>query len=116
MNQHQLDEKRNAFLREYFEPIGATGRLNRFNPNCGNSDRHEIGKLKIMLEHMRKGCVVITEPKFKDGKGRPDVVCVTEEEIYEVVESETEASLALKSLKYPLDFNVVTIKKASDVK
>jgi len=110
LNQSQVYKRKNDFLREYFKTTFNI-RENRFNENCHNSDEHEVEKLRIYLLHRRLNHDVVTEIPFLNGSGRADVVCLTCEEAYEIVESESEASIERKKKDYPIPINVVVARE-----
>jgi len=66
---------------------------------------HFLLKAKTCYELRKQGHVFITEAEFKGG--RADVVDLTEGEVFEIVVSESEESLARKGQAYPLPVTIV---------
>ena len=85
----------------------------RVFPN--NTLSHEIHKTKIVHLLMNKKYKCMTEVIFETG-GRADIVAIKDGYGYiiEIVESETEKSLAQKKEKYPSEFTFIPVK-TSDI-
>lgn len=81
------------------------------------SQAHRQMKFDLFCEYTDLGYSVFSEVRFKDGRGRADLVVVGNNgsvEIHEVAESEPERSLILKQNKYP--FPVVVHRTNSHIK
>lgn len=74
---------------------------NNFSVNSHNSLQHETLKLKEFWVRKRLGHDVITEAKFKDGKGIADIIDMTEGKIIEILHSEKIEEAKKKVKKYP---------------
>lgn len=75
-----------------------------------NSKKHEMKKAEICIDVLKKGGFFLTECRFKSG-GRADVVAMIDDGItvYEIANSEKEASLKEKMKKYSneLKFEII---------
>lgn len=85
---------------------------NMFCINNNESDLHRYTKYKICVELVKRNYEVFTEVIFKNRK-RADIVAINEQGegfIFEIVNTESEESIAEKLDSYPIDFNVEIIK------
>ena len=78
----------------------------------GEKDPHIRGKFERWLYHRRRGCIVFTELRLKDGMGRPDLLIIDNGEIFieEIVNTEKEKSLLLKKDKYPFPMTIIKVE------
>ena len=76
-----------------------------------NSDKHEDTKWSLCKKLKKMGYEVYTECRFKDNKGRADVIAIKDGfgYIFEITVTEKEKSIANKRDKYPIDFELVVI-------
>ena len=82
-----------------------------FRLNSHNSDAHEDVKYQIYKKLIKQGYDVWTEAIFLDGS-RADIVAIKEGKghIIEIMHSETEIKMLEKKEKYPVDFEIITVK------
>ena len=67
----------------------------------------------LICDYLRKqGEWFFTEAIFSDGSGRADIIAVDRAQIIEVVESESQLSIDLKKLKYPLP--IITVPASAE--
>lgn len=78
----------------------------KFKQNNHNTDEHELFKYVLYSMLKERGHIIVVEGIFQNGK-RADIVDLTDEIIYEVAVSESEASLIAKSKDYPAKIIVV---------
>ena len=104
MNQLELATKRNDIAR-LFQHSSKIHR-NCIRINAGNSFRHESKKFSLCWCLARDGKEFITEAVFENGL-RADIVNLDNGTIYEIVQSECQASIDKKKAAYPLPVIVV---------
>ncbi len=102
-------KERNEVMR-LFHPHRKRHHSPQVQLNSGSTNKHELAKVEIVLDHMRRGHELLTEAWLLDMGGRVDVVCLDCHTIYEVVVSEKEESLIEKKKKYPLDIEVIKVE------
>lgn len=108
MNKNQVQRRRNDAIR--FLDAQSRINLNACNFNSGCTDAHEDLKWRLFKEFRRAGMDVVTEAKFKNGEGRCDLLVLDSMDIYEVVESENDASLQEKASRYPEPFGIWAVR------
>ena len=94
----------------YQDRVGNKKGFIKYYPN--NTDEHEDTKWKICKKLIKNKFDVYTECRFKDNKGRADIVAIKDGigYIVEVVTSEGQKSILEKKSKYPHDFNLTVVK------
>jgi hypothetical protein len=83
--------------------------INKIKISSNNSILHEITKTTIGHILLANSKRFVVEGVFKSG-GRADVIDLTDGCAFEIVKSETEESIASKSIKYPIDIFTVDLK------
>lgn len=78
----------------------------KFKKNNHNTDEHELFKFILYSILKEQEHNIVVEGIFQNGK-RADIVDLTDEVIYEIAVSESEASLISKSKDYPAKIIVV---------
>ena len=76
-----------------------------------NTDEHEDTKWEI-VKYLKQGLYdVYTECRFRDTRGRADIVAIRNGSGYiiEVVNTETEKSIEEKKKKYPQEFKLIVV-------
>jgi hypothetical protein len=109
--------KINASLREL--RVAGTSHINCFRFNPGNNkdgDLHEDKKYQIYKQLIKEGHEVITEAIFKESGLRCDILCLDEQVIYEILNTESEEECDDKVKNYPELFEIVKIKVDSGVR
>ena len=108
---NQLDRQRqineNARLIDFHSRSGSHVNCIRINTN--NSLEHEMEKLKICYNLKKEGRDFLTEAVFENKKGIADIVDLVLGIIIEVQHTESDESIKNKSLKYPLEMEVVRV-------
>lgn len=98
-------------LKEWFDRIEYS-KVNVLKISKANSLDHELKKAEIVTRCIHSGLSVLVEPMLLDKKiGRPDIVVLdTFPPIaYEIVCSESDASLERKEKDYPFKIKVVKL-------
>ena len=89
---------------------GYNSDINCVKLNAHSTWEHELKKVELCWAILKENGAFITECNFKTG-GRADVISITDDGIiiYEIVKSESEASLKAKAEKYPkgIKFEIV---------
>jgi hypothetical protein len=98
----------NQNMREFKHPT-QLWQINRICLNTGNTLKHELKKAEICYKLIQQGRSVVTEAKLLNGL-RPDILCVDlyPPIAYEIVKSESDASLERKALAYP--FRIIQVR------
>ena len=102
MNSRQKEMEYRARLNE-FEPMNR--QLGAFRGTFradGSTDPHEDKKYALWKDLRRQGHDVLTEAVFTQGRGRADLVDLTDGSIFEVLHSESREECKKKAEKYPL--------------
>lgn len=84
--------------------------VNCFRYHKNNTKLHEIKKFEIYMGLIDLGHNLIVEPIFENGM-RADILDLTDNTCYEIVNSETEASLVKKEKHYPFPIEVIKVDK-----
>jgi len=119
----RLKAKRESTMKVAIEKVKAQARQDTWcstHANCfrwyeGETESHIRKKFEQFLEWRKFGATVFTELILKNKK-RPDlVICLNNGEVFveEIVESETEASLAAKDSSYPFPIKVISTDRFS---
>lgn len=111
MNQEELARKRNDIAR-LFRHSSKIHR-NCIRINTGSTYKHESKKFQMCWALNRDGKEFITEAEFENGAGRADIVCLDNGTVYEIIQSECQASIDAKRKAYPLP--VIIVPATSDV-
>ena len=101
MAKKPLTASEKAVWKKYRKMKGSTfpnTKVNEFIIYPNNSYDHEKSKFDIYWEHRQQGCNVITECWL--GNDRPDLVCLTCDETYEV---ETDMKRAVRFIGKPIN-------------
>lgn len=101
----------NLFQNIYYQDrIGNKKGFIKYYPN--NTDEHEDVKWKICKKLIKNKFDVYTECRFKNNKGRADIVAIKNGigYIVEIVTSENQKSIVEKRNKYPHDFELIVVK------
>ena len=110
MNKKQYNEYR-ARLNE-LEPLNR--QLNSFRGTFRqdkSTDPHEDKKYELWKDLRRQGHDVITEAIFIKGRGRCDIIDLTDGTIFEVLHSESKEDCILKASKYPMEhFKLIMVE------
>jgi hypothetical protein len=109
MNKDDLQRRRNEILR--LLGFQDTRHVNCIRIGDGETNIHQLTKTVLCIKLRREGKQFVCEAKFKDGSGRADVLCLDEGIAYEIVDSESEESLAKKAEKYPVPVEIVKCRK-----
>lgn len=75
-----------------------------------NSSEHELKKIQICFKLFNNRHNFVCETSFKEG-GKADVYDLSENVCYEVINSESKASIEAKRKKYPCPINVIECDK-----
>lgn len=78
--------------------------------NSGNTNEHELEKVRMVLELMRAGRQVVTEAVFHNGC-RADIFVLDSGRVIEILHSETEEEAKEKTKNYPLEISRFTYIK-----
>lgn len=73
---------------------------------------HFMAKCLLSYEILQLGNNFITEAIFKEGGKRADILVLEDEEVWEIVQSETKKSIEKKQKKYPV---LIKVFKAEEV-
>jgi competence CoiA-like predicted nuclease len=71
--------------------------------------KHELAKFSLYIELRLQGHTVYVEPTFYNLKGRPDILDITTQTIWEVTNTEKKENVELKKGYYPDCFEVISI-------
>jgi len=82
--------------------------VNCFRYFKNNTKEHEIKKFEIYMGLIDLGHNLLVEPIFKNGL-RADILDLTDNTCYEIVNSEKEESLVKKEKNYPFPIEIVRI-------
>lgn len=110
MNKKQLQEIRNNNYRDYVDSSKSlAGESNHpiMRYNCNNSAEHEEIKLRVCRILKKHGHKLLTECYFKNGS-RADIFDLDTGTAYEIIKSESKASIKSKQEKYPV--KIITIE------
>ena len=110
MNKEERQRAINNTLRLIDFHSKSGSHVNCIRINTNNTLEHEIEKLKICFWIIKNGGAVLTEGKFENGEGTPDIINLVEGSIIEIVHTETEESIKKKIEKYPLPIEVVKVE------
>jgi len=91
----------------------ATAHSNCFRCSKAEKEPHIRMKFERYLKHIQLGRTVFTELILKKDMGRPDLVVVDKGFVFveEIVNSEKEASIIKKKLKYPFPIQIIKVDK-----
>jgi hypothetical protein len=97
-------------LKEFIDRIEYS-KVNQLKISKANSLDHEIKKAEIFTKLIHSGLNVLVEPKCLDSRNRPDILVLDVMPMiaYEIVRSESEASLLRKERDYPFTIKVIRI-------
>ncbi len=84
--------------------------LNAVRFNSGSTHSHEMKKAEICFALQAQGHAFITEGVLTRARGRVDVCDLTEGVIFEVMESESDASIEEKRKRYPFPIVCVGVE------
>jgi len=84
-------------------------KLNEFRKGKNEGSKHIAKKREIFDKLISEHKSVITEAIFENGK-RADVLCLEEFKVYEIVDSESEESIAKKLKEYPRGLKIEVIR------
>ena len=94
----------------YLEPNRGMHKYGCVRINPKNSYLHEKAKFDRAYQLLKEGYDIITEAEFTNGRGRADLIDLTNNRAYEFAKSEEENSLIKKARKYPIPFAVERIR------
>ena len=94
----------------YQDRIGNKEGFIKYYPN--NTDKHEDIKWNICKKLKKEQYEVYTECRFKNNKGRADIIAIKNRigYIIEIANNEKEKSIASKKEKYPTDFDLIVVQ------
>lgn len=84
--------------------------INKIKISKANTYAHEKKKFDVCWELLQQGFSFVTEARFKQNKGRCDVLDITNGYGIEIVCSEKEESIVKKKQKYPVPFIIVKVE------
>ncbi len=109
MNKEELGRKRND-IRRLIE-FANRGRVNSVNFGLNESFEHAFTKFKICYGLMLAGKEYYTESVWeKPFSGRADIVVLDDAKVIEILETESDESIELKSKKYPSNLEIEVIR------
>ena len=113
MNEATRNENRRRALNTI--EIANRGRPNSVSFGLNETWEHAFSKFKVCWELMNDGDEFYTEVIFKDGKGRADIVNLSDCSIIEILHTETPEQFEEKRLKYPTEFTRIMGLKTSNI-
>jgi len=86
--------------------------INSVRINSHNLLSHEVAKLILAYNEIKKGKQVVIEARFKGGKGIADILVIDDFRVLEVLYSESLKKATKKVAKYPdcLDIELIDAK------
>jgi len=114
MNKLELMKIRNE-NKQKFEHSSVHTNLIKIYPKTtkhGTISAHEIAKFNLCFFIQASGKEYLTEPKFKNGAGRPDIYILDNNTAIEIVDTESEESIEEKRKKYPCDIIIIKSERA----
>lgn len=106
MSDRDLQLQRNNVARLF--RMTSSRHLNCVRLNANNTKEHELKKAALCYALLKGKRHFLTEAEFeRPFKLRCDIVCLDTGTIYEIVKSESEASILRKKNAYPLPIMVV---------
>lgn len=106
MNSLDLQTKRNNTRRYFRHQSGI--HVNCIRLNITNSYSHEMKKVDICMEMLKRGQQFLVEAEFeRPFKKRADLVCLDTGTVYEIQGSESNESIEEKKKTYPLPIVVI---------
>jgi thymidylate synthase len=71
--------------------------------------KHELAKFSLYVELRMQGHTVYVEPTFYNMRGRPDILDITTQTVWEILNTEKKEDFELKKNYYPDFFKVNSI-------
>lgn len=102
-------KNKNQLIREAMSTLLHGYKLNTLITQHGESWDHFFGKATTFYELRQAGKQIVTEAPFKTG-GRADIINLTDQEIIEIMVTETLEEAKEKTKKYPSNFTIRFVK------
>ena len=84
--------------------------INKLKTSVANTDAHELVKYLVYRRLLSEGNEVVTEAIFSNQRGRADIFDITDGIVYEIINTEKEASIIRKRKSYPIPVEVISVK------
>ncbi len=84
--------------------------INKLKTSVANTDAHELVKYLVYRRLLSEGNEVVTEAIFSNQRGRADIFDITDGIVYEIINTEKEASIIRKRKSYPVPVEVISVK------